>query len=168
MPHKKAPVSNKAGHEDSGIICSRHTSSRLLGFTSALFFTKTQEQGLRFGKFWMFDPHYHCCWDTVIFSGTAYYKTAWKPPRPSLPGNTRLSPADQPRLREKWLKHKQQSLARVGGMRAGAPGRLGGHCLSPHSPRCPHHRDPHPGVLSALLGSRQCDKIFPSRIQNSE
>ena len=37
-------------------------------------------------------------------------------------------------------------------MRAGAPGRLGGHFLSPHSPRCPHHRDPHPGVLSALLG----------------
>ena len=36
-------------------------------------------------------------------------------------------------------------------MRAGAPGGLGVHLLSPPSPRCPHHRDRHPGVLLALL-----------------
>lgn len=148
------PITRSLAFWDSCLLC--------------LFFTKTQEQGLRFGMFWMFDPHDYCCWDMVIFSGTAYYKTACRPPRPSLPGNIRLSSADQLRLRDWRLKHKQQSLTRAGGMRVSAPGRLGVTCFLPEAPAAPTTGTPIQMCSQASWEVVSVTRFFPSRIQNSE
>ena len=152
MPHKKAPVNNKAGHEDSGIICSHQTFSRFLGFHVCFvcFSPKPRSRGCDSGCS-------ECLTLTIIGAGTQ--SSSLEPlitkQLANLPDlHCQETPGSA--LRISWDFGNNgwniNSRARTGGWHEGrCPRRTRDSLAFSPSPRCPHCRDRHPGVLLALL-----------------
>ena len=161
MPHKKAPVSNKAGHEDSGIICSHQTFSRFLGFHVCFvcFSPKPRSRGCDSGCS-------ECLTLTIIGAGTQ--SSSLEPlitkQLANLPDlHCQETPGSA--LRISWDFGNNgwniNSRALTGGWHEGrCPRRTrGSPAFSPQPPLPPPQRPPSGCALSPP-GSSQCNRIF--------
>ena len=169
MPHKKAPVSNKAGHEDSGIICSHHTFSCLLGFMCALFvFHQNPGAGVASRDVLNVWPsrllllgHGHLLWNRLLkqladLPDLHFQETSGSALRISWDFGT-----------DGWNINSRASLGRVAwGLVPQADS--GVTCFLPEAPAAPTTGTPIQMCCQASWEVVNVTRFFPSRIQNSE